>query len=78
MIEFFIIFIEILLRPSKKKNIIFEEIIIPYFISISVFISAVTLISTSAVKTTTKTMKPVRQKLVNEIRAKADPYRIIL
>ena len=67
---------EILQRP--KKNIIFEKIIISYSISTSVFIFIVTPASTSAVKITTKTMKPVRQKLINEVKAKADSYKVIL
>ncbi len=78
MIEFPIILTEILLRPPKKKNIIFEEIIISRFISIFISAPALTPAPTSAAKTTTKTMKPVRQKLINEVRAKTDPYKIIL
>ncbi len=78
MIEFPIILIEILQRPPKKKNIIFEEIAVSRFISIFIFISVVTPVFTSVAKTTTKTMKPVRQKLINKIRAKADPYEVIL
>ncbi len=70
-------FIEILQR-SKKKNITFEEIIIPRSISIFIFISAETPVFTFAAKKTIKTMKPVRQKLINKIRAKADPHRVIL
>ena len=66
-----------ILQRSKKKNIIFEEIIIPRFISIFVSASAVTPAPISTVKTT-KTMKPIQQKLINEIRAKADPHKIIL
>ena len=50
---------EILQHP-KKKNIIFEEIAISRFISIFIFIPVVTPVSTSTVKITTKTMKPVR------------------
>ncbi len=77
MIEFSIIFTEILQRP-KKKNIIFEKIAVPYSISIFIFISTVTPVFISAIKTTTKTIKPIRQKLINEIRTKTDPYKIIL
>ncbi len=76
MIESSIIFIEILQRP-KKKNIIFKKIIIPRSISIFIFTFIVILVLIGAIKTT-KTMKPVRQKLINEIRAKTDLYRIIL
>ena len=68
---------EILQRP-KKKNITFEKIATPRSISISIFIPTVTPAPTSAAKTTTKTMKPVRQKLINEVRAKADPHEVIL
>ncbi len=78
MVEFFIIPTEILLRSSKKKNIIFEEIAAPRFISIFIFISIVTLVFIFAVKTTTKTIKPVRQKLINEVKTKADFYGVIL
>ena len=77
IVEFSIIFIEILQRPNKK-NVIFEKIITPRFISIFVSASAVILVSIFAAKTTTKTMKPVRQKLINEVRAKTDFYRVIL
>ncbi len=77
MIKSFIISTEILQRP-KKKNIIFEEIIISYFISTSIFVSVVILVFISAVKTTIKTMKSVRQKLINKIRAKTDFYKVIL
>ncbi len=59
MVESFIIPTEILQRP-KKKNIIFEEATISHSISTSISTFAVTLISTSTVKTTTKTMKPIR------------------
>ncbi len=59
MIEFFIMSTEILQLP-KKKNIIFEEIAAPHFISIFVFTPAETPAPISAAKTTTKTMKPVR------------------
>ncbi len=77
MVESFIIFIEILQRP-KKKNIIFEKITVPHFILISIFISAEIPAPTSAAKTTTKTIKPVRQKLINKVRANADSYGVIL
>ncbi len=77
MIESFVIFTEILQRP-KKKNIIFEKIVTPRFISISIFTPAVTLISTSTIKITTKTIKPIRQKLINEIKTKTDPHGVIL
>ncbi len=77
MVEFSIIPIEILQR-SKKKNVIFEEIITPRFISISIFVFVETPVFIFAVKTTTKTMKLVRQKLINEVRAKANPYEVIL
>ncbi len=60
MVESSIIPTEILLRPSKKKNIIFEKIIVFYSVLISIFTPAVTLVSISAVKITTKTMKSVR------------------
>ncbi len=71
-------FTEILLRSPKKKNIIFKEIAISR--SVLIFISVFVVISafTSAAKMTTKTMKSVRQKLINEVRAKADLYRVIL
>ncbi len=59
MVEFFIVSTEILQRP-KKKNVIFEEVVTSRFISIFIFVSAVTPASTSAVKTTMKTIKPVR------------------
>ncbi len=72
------VFIEILLRSSKKKNIIFEEIVIFCFISIFISAFVVTSVFISAIKTTTKTMKPVRQKLINKIRAKTDLYEVIL
>ena len=49
MIKSLIIFTEILQRP-KKKNIIFEKITTPRFISIFIFIFTVTPVSTSAVK----------------------------
>ncbi len=58
---------EILLRPSKKKNITFEKTAAFRSISISIFTSVVTLVPTSAAKITTKTMKPVRQKLINKM-----------
>ncbi len=77
MVEFSVIPTEILQRP-KKNNVIFEETITSRFISISVSIPAVTSASTFIVKTTTRTMKPVRQKLINEVKVKADLYRIIL
>ena len=77
MVESFIMFTEILQR-LKKKNIIFEEIVISCFISISVSVSAEIPAPTSAVKTTMKTIKPVRQKLINKIKAKTDSYKIIL
>jgi len=77
MIESSIIPAEILQRP-KKKNIIFKKITTPRSILISIFIPAVTPISTSAAKITTKTIKPVRQKLINKIKAKADLYKVIL
>ncbi len=78
MVESPAILTEILLRSPKKKNITFEEIITLRFISIFVSISAVISVFTSAAKTMTKTMKPVRQKLINKIRAKADLYGVIL
>ncbi len=78
MIESSIIFIKILLRPSKKKNIIFEKTAISRFISTSISAPAATLAPIFAAKTTTKTMKPVRQKLINKIKTKADLYKIIL
>ena len=68
---------EILQRP-KKKNIIFEKITTFRSISISISAPTVTPAPTSAAKMTTKTMKPVRQKLINKVRAKADPYKVIL
>ncbi len=77
MVESFIMFTEILQR-SKRKNIIFEKLIIPRFILISVFISAEISTPTSAAKIMIKTLKPIRQKLINKVRAKADPYKIIL
>ena len=77
MIESSIMPTEILQRP-KKKNIIFEKIVVFRSISISIFTPAVTPAPTSAAKTTIKTIKPVRQKLINKIRAKADPYEVIL
>jgi len=76
MIESPIIPTEILQRP-KKKNVTFEEIAAPHSVSISIFVLAVTPAPISAAKTM-KTMKPVRQKLINKIRAKADSHRIIL
>ncbi len=69
--------IEILQR-SKKKNIIFEEIIISRSVSTSVSIFVEIPAPTSTAKTTIKTIKPVRQKLINKVRAKADPYGVIL
>jgi len=77
MVESSIIFIEILQR-SKKKNIIFEKIIIPRFISISVSTLVEIPVLTSAAKTTIKTIKLIRQKLINKIKAKTDLYRVIL
>src|SRR6266511_3261721 len=77
MVEFSIIPTEILQRP-KKKNIIFKKIITPRSVSTSISTPAVTPAPTSAAKTTIKTMKPVQQKLFNKIKAKTDPYRIIL
>ena len=77
MVEFLIMFTEILQRP-KKKNVIFEELVVPRFISIFVFVSTETLISIFAAKITIKALKPVRQKLINKVRAKADPYGVIL
>ncbi len=59
MVKSFIVLTEILQRP-KKKNIIFKEIAAPRFVSIFIFISAVTLVSTFAVTITMKTIKPVR------------------
>ncbi len=76
MIEFPVMFTEILQRP-KKKNIIFEEIAISRSVSTSISASAVTPAPIFTVKTT-KTIKPVRQKLINKIRAKTDLYRVIL
>ncbi len=70
-------FIEILQRP-KKKNIIFKKIIISHSILISISTLAETPTPTSATKTTIKTIKPVRQKLINKIKAKTDSYKIIL
>ncbi len=67
-----------ILQRLKKKNIIFEKIAIFYFISIFIFTSVVTLISTFAAKITMKTIKPIRQKLINKIKAKTDLYRVIL
>ncbi len=60
MIESPIISTEILQRPPKKKNIIFEEIVISHSISISVSASAVTPAPIFTIKTTIKTIKPVR------------------
>jgi len=77
MIESPIILTKILQRP-KKKNIIFEELATPRSISTSIFISAETPTPISAVKTTIKTLKPVRQKLINKIKTKTDPYGVIL
>ncbi len=77
MVESSIVSNEILQRP-KKKNIIFDKVAISRFVSIFVFILAVTPVFTFTDKMTTKTMKPVRQKLINEIKTKADPYGIIL
>ncbi len=68
---------EILQRP-KKKNIIFEKIITPRSISTFIFIPTKTPAPTSAAKTTIKTIKPIRQKLINKIKTKTDPYKIIL
>jgi len=51
---------EILLRPPKKKNIIFEKTTAPRSISTSIFTPTVTPAPTSAAKTTMKTIKPVR------------------
>ncbi len=78
MVESSIIFTEILLRPPKKNNIIFEKIAISRSVSIFVSVLAVIPTPTSAAKTTIKTIKPVRQKLINKVRAKADSYRVIL
>ena len=69
---------EILQRPPKKKNVIFEEIVASRSVSTSISAFTVTPVSISAAKTTTKTMKPVRQKLINEVRAKADLHGVIL
>ena len=77
MIEFFVIPTKILQRP-KKKNVIFEEIVVFCFISTFIFIFTEILVPTSAAKTTTKTMKPIQQKLINKIKAKADLYGVIL
>ncbi len=77
MIESPVVPTEILQRP-KKKNIAFEKIAISRSVSISISTPAVIPASTSTVKTTTKTIKPVRQKLINEIKAKADSYKVIL
>ena len=68
---------EILQRP-KKKNVTFEKTATPRSISTSISTPVVTPASTSAAKTTTKTIKPVQQKLINEVKAKADPYGVIL
>ena len=70
-------FTEILQR-SKKKNITFEKIVVPRFVSIFISTPAETPASISAVKITTKTIKPVRQKLINKVRANADLYKVIL
>ncbi len=77
MIEFSIMPTEIL-QCSKKKNIIFEKIVTPRSILISIFTPAETPAPTSTAKTTTKTIKPIRQKLINKIKAKVDSYKIIL
>src|SRR6266536_5942391 len=76
MIESPVVPTEILQRP--KKNITFEKIALSRSVSISISTPAVTPASTSTVKTTTKMIKPVRQKLINEIKAKADSYKVIL
>ncbi len=75
MVESPVMSTEILQRP--KKNVIFEEIATPRSVSTSISTPAVTSIFISTTKTT-KTMKPVRQKLINEVRAKADFYGVIL
>jgi len=67
-----------ILQRSKKKNVIFKETAVSRSVSTSISAPAETLISTSAVKTMIKTMKPVQQKLINKIRAKADPHGVIL
>ncbi len=67
-----------ILQCSKKKNIIFEEITIFRSVSIFIFIFAETPVSISAVKIMIKTIKSVRQKLINKVRAKADFYKVIL
>ena len=67
-----------ILQRSKKKNVIFKETAVSRSVSTSISAPAETLISTSAVKTMIKTMKPVQQKLINKIRAKADPHKVIL
>ena len=77
MVEFSIIPTEILQRP-KKKNIIFKKIITPRSVSTSISTPAETLTLTSAIKITIKTLKSVRQKLINEIKAKTDFYEVIL
>ena len=50
---------EILQHP-KKKNIIFEEIVVFYFISIFISVFIVTPAPISAAKMTMKTIKSVR------------------
>ncbi len=59
MVKSLIIPTEILQRP-KKKNIIFEEIIISRFILISIFTPVMTPAFIFAIKMITKTIKPVR------------------
>ena len=76
MVESPVMSTEILQRP--KKNVIFEEIVVSRSVSISVSAFVEIPAPTSAVKMMIKTMKPVRQKLINKVRAKADPYRVIL
>ena len=60
MIESPAVSIKILLRLSKKKNITFEETATLRSISTSISAPTVTPAPTSAAKTTTKTIKPVR------------------
>ncbi len=48
-----------ILQRSKKKNVIFEKVATPHFISTSIFILVVILVSILAAKMTAKTIKPV-------------------
>ena len=56
----------------------FKKIAAPRSISIFIFIFVKIPAPTFAVKITIKTIKPVRQKLINKVRAKTDSYKIIL